>query len=217
MLPALSATVTKIFVGEVRDRWPGRPSSAIGKVAAEGRRVVTQGGLWGDVQADLTVHGGEGKAIHHYPGEHHAAWAAELGVREVFRPGGFGENLTTVGMMEEEVCIGDVFRFGTAVVQISQGRQPCWKLVAHTGVEEMAYLVRKTLRTGWYYRVLSEGMAEPGDELELTERPHPGFTVKRVTGAVLAARVDPEEAWLLAGLNALDPGWRAALQEKAGG
>jgi MOSC domain-containing protein YiiM len=217
MRPALSATVTGVFVGAVRERWPGRPPSAIGKVAVAGRQMVTRTGLTGDAQADLTVHGGPGKAVHHYPGEHHAAWSAELGERAVFRPGGFGENLTSVGLTEAEVCIGDVFRFGTAVLQVSQGRQPCWKLVAHTGVEEMAYLVRKTLRTGWYYRVLTEGVAGPGDALVLTDRPHQGFTVRRVAGAVMAARVDRGEAARIAGLAALDEGWRAAVLARVAG
>lgn len=220
MIPSLDIPVNAIFLGEIQERWPGKPPSAIGKMTARGPQAVTKIGLSGDVQADLEVHGGVGKAIHHYPAEHYPFWRAELSgtidpASPRFQPGGFGENLTTMGITEDVVCIGDVFRWGTATVQISQGRQPCWKLTAHTGVSQMAYLVQKTLRTGWYYRVLTEGEAAPGDHLTLAERPHPGFTVARVTGARFSPRLIPDEAFELADLEWLDPGWKETFRNRA--
>ena len=92
----------------------------------------------------------------------------------------FGENISTIGMTEIDVCIGDVFRVGTLQLQISQGRQPCWKLNARFDVSDMAYRVQKTGRTGWYYRVLQVGRIEPGDEIELIERPQPEWPLSRL-------------------------------------
>lgn len=222
MSSTLAVPVTAIFVGQVAQRWPDKAPSAIAKISVPGPRAVTTIGLQGDAQADLEVHGGAGKAIHHYPADHYALWQAELSglidpASPRFRPGGFGENVTTIGLTEESVCIGDIFRWGRATVQISQGRQPCWKLTAHTDVRQMAYLVQKTLRTGWYYRVLDAGQVAPGDLLTLTERPHPGFTVARVTGARLSPRLNAAEARDLAGLESLDIGWREAFRVRAAG
>ena len=221
-MPSLDIPVTEIFVGQVQNCWAGRPPSAIGKVPVPGPRTVTKLGLRGDTQADLEVHGGVGKAIHHYPADHYPVWRAELSgtidaASPRFQPGGFGENLTTLGLTEDMVCIGDVFRWGTATIQVSQGRQPCWKLTAHTGVKQMAYLVQKTLRTGWYYRVLIEGEAAPGQHLTLEERPHPGFPIARVTGARFSASLKPAEAFEFAGLEGLDPGWRETFRNRAVG
>lgn len=216
----LSAPVTQIFVGGVSNRWPGKPHSAIGKVSVPGLRNVTRTGLQGDEQADLEVHGGPDKAIHHYPADHYLAFLRELadGTKpdpSCFQPGSFGENLTTSGLTEDMVCIGDVFEWGSAILQISQGRQPCWKLALHTQRPQMAYLVQKTLRTGWYYRVLKTGAAAPGDTLRLIERPHPDANVRVLTGARLSRTLPPTEALAFAEIEALNSDWKAAFKEKA--
>ncbi len=212
----LATTIDALFTGTVEERWPGRPASAIGKRRADGRLEIGAEGFVTDAQADRAVHGGPEKAIHHYPGEHYAAWRAELG-RDDLSPGGFGENLSTTGITEAELCIGDVLSLGSAVVQVSQGRQPCWKLAAHTAEERMAFLFQTTGRTGWYYRVLQPGHAEAGDGLALVERPRPGWTVQRVTRARLTRRIAPEEAAALAAMPELYAGWRAAFARMAGG
>src|SRR5690606_20539649 len=122
---------------------------------------LTKTGLCGDEQADLTVHGGTDKALHHYAADHYQVWQAIFpDIAERFVPGGFGENLSTTGIDEETLCIGDVIRIGEAVVQITQGRQPCWKLSAHIGRDDMAARFQKSGRTGWYYRILQEGFIE---------------------------------------------------------
>ena len=136
-----SDIVTGLFVGRAERRWPGRPASAIGKrpvAADEAPLILETEGFLLDEQADPRVHGGPDKAVHHYAAGHYAAWRAEfprLAARLV--PGGFGENLSTGAggadgepWDETSVCIGDVFELGTALVQVTQGRQPCWKLNA---------------------------------------------------------------------------------------
>ncbi len=211
-----SATIEALFVGTVEERWPGKPPSAIGKRRTTERLEIGRTGFPRDAQADLEAHGGLEKAIHHYPADHYAAWRAELS-RDDLTPGGFGENLSTTGLTEETRCIGDVLSLGSATVQVSQGRQPCWKLAAHTGEERMAYLFQKTGRTGWYYRVLEPGHVEPGDRIALVERRSPGWTVKRVTQARLSRRIDPAEAAVLAEMPELYAGWREAFARMAGG
>jgi MOSC domain-containing protein YiiM len=216
----LSTMITGVFAGKVADLWPGKPPSAILKNRASGRQIITRTGLDRDAQADLSAHGGTEKALHHYPADHYPQWRQDLAVTDPdhprFVPGGFGENLSSVGVTEEMVCIGDIFHWGTATLQISQGRQPCWKLAAHTAVPQMAYLVQKTLRTGWYYRMIEPGEAGEGDRLVLTERPHPGYSVARVTRARLDPMLDPAEALDLSRLSALFPGWKETFAERAG-
>lgn len=203
-------TIDGLFVGDVEDRWPGKPLSAIRKRLLSQTLAVTEDGLDGDTQADLTVHGGPNKALHHYPGEHYAAWSGEL-ARDDLAPGGFGENISTIGLTEDIACIGDVFKLGTAIVQISQGRQPCWKLNAHTGDDRMAWRFQTSGRTGWYYRVLAPGEVCIGNNLTLIDRPCPDWSVARVTAARLRRAVSVEEAAELADMAELATGWRTAF------
>ncbi|MEQ8897302.1 MAG: MOSC domain-containing protein [Roseovarius sp.] len=212
----LSSEIANVFAGAAQERWPGKPPSAIGKQPVTGRVSIGTLGLTVDEQADLKVHGGPDKALHHYPADHYAIWRAELG-REDLHPGSFGENLTTTGLTEKTVCIGDIFTLGTAEIQVSQGRQPCWKLNAHVDEARMAYLFQKTGRTGWYYRVLSPGAVAPGDTLSLLERLHPDWSVERVTAARLTRKVSPEEAAIMAALPELAKGWRTAFEKMASG
>ncbi|MBB6099111.1 MOSC domain-containing protein YiiM [Deinobacterium chartae] len=125
-------------------------------------------GLAGDGQADLRVHGGPDKAVCVYPIEHYAAWKDRLG-RDLEVPA-FGENFTVSGLLEENVCLHDVFRIGTATVQVSQPRQPCFKLSALHGEPKMSLWVQQAGLTGFYFRVLEAGRVAPGDRFELLER-----------------------------------------------
>ncbi len=205
-----------LFAGQVATPWPGKAPSAIGKSERAGRQYLTKTGFAEDFQADLEAHGGREKALHHYPADHYAAWRAELGDNARFVPGGFGENISTLGLTEADVCIGDVFALGTARVQVSQGRQPCWKLAAHTGEDRMAYLVRKTLRTGWYYRVVENGYVSAADTISLVDRAVDARSVKEVTGAFFNPRLDPDQAAMFADIEALFQGWREAFVARAG-
>jgi len=130
--------------------------SAIGKLPVLGDSVwLDWTNLRGDRQGDQRVHGGPDKAVYCYAAAHLAAWGAEIGRR--FGPAGFGENLTLDGAAEPDVCIGDVWRWGDAVVQVAQPRYPCFKLAMHTGVAGMEARFVASGRTGWYLRVLRPG------------------------------------------------------------
>lgn len=161
--------------------------SAIGKVPVAGAVRVGRLGLAGDEQADLSVHGGPDKAIHHYPHDHYGWWREALGERPLLdAPGAFGENVTTAGLTEADVCIGDRWRLGTALVEVSQGRQPCWKLDHRfAGASVLARMV-KSRRCGWYYRVIEEGAVAAGDAMTLIDRPFADWSVARVFGLLIA-------------------------------
>lgn len=190
--------------------------SAIAKAPAPAPWRIGALGAEGDEQADLSVHGGPDKALHHYPGDHHAAWRADLGDHPLLgRPGAFGENIGPSGWTEADVRLGDVIRVGGVTLQISQGRQPCWKLSHRFGVEDLAYRVTKTGRTGWYYRVLEGGAIEPGAAMTVIERPSPDWPVARAAQLLLAEK-RPDRAALeaLAGLPHLAAPWIALARSR---
>ncbi len=142
---------------------------------------VTRTGLLGDEQGDKKHHGGPEKAVHHYAFDHYSAWRVERSIlgRSLAREGAFGENISTEGLTEADVCISDIYRLGTALVQVSQARQPCWRLNERFGVADMALRVQETARTGWYYRVLEEGQVATGDSVELMDRPAGDWKLER--------------------------------------
>jgi MOSC domain-containing protein YiiM len=192
-------------------------SSAIAKTPVSGPRTVHLLGIEGDAQADLSVHGGPDKAIHHYPRDHYDWWAERLGPRPLLeRAGAFGENISTRGLSEQDVCIGDRFRLGTALVEIAQGRQPCWKQAHRLDDKRVVAMMVKSGRTGWYYRVIEEGSVAAGDALVLVSRLHPEWTVARATALVVAGVGTRDEARELAGLKELAEGWRRRAVKLAG-
>jgi MOSC domain-containing protein YiiM len=205
-----------VFSGRAKVLKAGRPKSAISKTSVHGFVNIAVSGLQGDEQADLRLHGGVEKAIHYYPAEHYSYWnkllKASLSDRH-FAIGDFGENLSAYGLLEENVCIGDVFRIGDSEIQITQGRTPCWKLNEHTRVPDMAKLFVETGRTGWYLRVLSAGRVSAGDRIELLSRPNPRFSVRDVTWARLARNPKMLRTEKLSDLKHISSGWAASFSQ----
>ena len=213
----LTSRIDGLFFGKVTSRWEGKDPSAIGKTPVIGRHEINEFGFLADEQADLENHGGHDKAIHHYATDHYTPWITEGEIPEGSKPAVFGENIASFGMTEKLLCIGDTLRLGTAVVQISQGRQPCWKVSEHTANNKMAYLFQKTGRTGWYYRVLEPGVAGVGDTVSLLARTQPDWSVERVTAARLKRDVSEADAAILADMSELAQGWRSAFAKMANG
>jgi MOSC domain-containing protein YiiM len=174
---------------------------------------VTAAGLIGDGQADRENHGGRDKAINAYPADYFAGWRAELGFECVV--GGFGENFTTMGALETDVCIGDVFLVGSVTVQITQPRQPCWKLSRRWRIKDLATRVEQSGRTGWYFRVVSAGAVEAPAELTLVERRYPQWTVAEANDIMHHRQDDFTAAMELASCEALSESWRLALSRRA--
>lgn len=161
--------------------------SAINKRPVEGPIRVHRLGLEGDAQADLAVHGGPDKALHHYPYDHYPWWREMIGDHPLLgEPGAFGENISTTGLTEDDVCIGDRWRMGSSLVEVSQGRQPCWKLDHRFGGARVNAACVKSRRAGWYYRVIEEGSVAAGDFMELVDRPFADWSVRRVFGLLIA-------------------------------
>ena len=194
MTTATGLRVDALLAGKARPYTRPGSMSAIDKQPLAGTVRIGELGIAGDEQGDTRVHGGPDKAVHHYPFEHYATWRAELGELPVLTsPGAFGENISTRGLTEAGVCLGDRFELGTAVLEISQGRQPCWKLNDRFGVSDMARRVQATGRTGWYYRVLQPGEASAGDTLRLVARPHPDWPLARLMRLLADRVLDPAQ------------------------
>lgn len=201
-------------IGKVRALGSGGARSGIDKQPIASVFVAVDG-LRGDEQGDTRHHGGPEKALHHYAAEHYPRWREWLPTQAArFVPGGFGENLSTLGMSEETVCLGDVYRLGTATLQVSQGRQPCWKLELRFGVPGMARRVQESGLTGWYYRVLESGMVTVGDCFELQRRPHPEWPLARLHHVLYRDCLNREALAALAGLDALSGGWRELVARR---
>jgi MOSC domain-containing protein YiiM len=185
--------------------------SAIAKAPREGPVAVGMLGLEGDEQADLAVHGGPDKALHHYPSDHYPFWRGVLGEHPLLgKAGAFGENIATLGLTEREVCLGDRFRLGSALIEVSQGRQPCWKQGHRLSNPSVVALIVAYRFSGWYYRVLEPGMVAAGNNMELVERPLPEWDIERVFGLLIGGdgADDPAALRALAGFELLATPWR---------
>ena len=210
---AMRCEILSVLTGKAAPFGP--ETSAIAKAARTGPVVVGMLGLEGDEQADLAVHGGPDKAIHHYPGDHYPFWRVTMGGQPLLDgPGAFGENVSTHGMTEEAVCLGDRFRLGSALVEISQGRQPCWKQGHRFADPAIVARMVDTRKAGWYYRVIEPGVVAAGDMIELLERPHPAWDVARMFGLLIGGdgRGDPAALRALAGMEVLAAPWRRKAQ-----
>ncbi|MDO7844959.1 MOSC domain-containing protein [Hymenobacter sp. M29] len=170
----------------------------------------------GDEQADLRNHGGPDQALCVYPGVHYAHWSAQLG--QAMPAGSFGENLTLAGpWTESDVCIGDIFQFGEATVQVSQPRSPCWKIARRWQAPLLSQWLQETGFTGWYMRVLRPGHIQPTSSLELLERPYPEWTVARANSAKYEQRHNRALVAELAACPALGQHWLRKMQGRLSG
>ena len=215
------ATILSIQVGlpqtmscpQAKDAHAETWRSGIYKKPVSGAVWASRTNLAGDGQADLGVHGGPDKAVYAYPSEHYPLWRAEMGLAEMAF-GGFGENLTVSGLLEPEVSIGDIYRAGEALLQISQPRGPCWKLARRWGIKGLEKRFSVTGRTGFYLRVLQEGNIEAGNSLELVERPAPEWTVLRAHRLIEDVKSDMQAATRLSDLPFLSQSTRRDLKKR---
>ncbi len=190
--------------------------TGIFKSPVEGRVMLHSENLVGDRQADLRVHGGPDKAVYGYPYEHYPFWANTLG-RDDLTYGQFGENFTTTGLLEDDLLIGDVFRMGEAVLQISQPRMPCFKLALRMNDATFVKQFTKARRSGFYLRVLETGEVGAGDEITRIERgPNPNISVLTIYHLWLDD-ADPDLMQQAAQLEPLAPNWREWFAEQVAG
>ncbi len=191
--------------------------SSIWREAVSGRVHLSRTDLDGNAQADLKNHGGPDKAVCCYSAEHYASWRSLLELSaEEFGHGAFGENFTLTGLTENAVCLGDIYTVGTAKVQISQPRMPCWKVGRRWNRADLPGEMTKTGRTGFYLRVLEEGEVGAGDTLTLEDRPLPDYTVARLNDALYVHKTDPVQDEELSRLPLLAEAWRRTFRRRAG-
>ena len=190
----------------------GNVLTAIWKTPIEGRVPVKRFNIAGDQQADLRVHGGENKAVYLYPSEHYDFWRGELPHMQL-DPGMFGENLTTEGVDEREVHIGDRFRIGTVVLQVSQPRMPCFKLGLKFGRTDMVKRFWLSGRSGIYFSIVEEGELAAGDEIVPVTRMANGITVAELVR--LYRDPHPDAARIQVALDApLAGSWKTELRAR---
>ncbi len=191
-------------------------TTGIFKDPVRGRVTLRTLNLDGDRQADLSVHGGPSKAVYAYPSEHYAYWRGELPGMDL--PWGmFGENLTTEGLREERINIGDRFRIGSAEVMVTEPRLPCYKLGVKFGREDIIKRFLQSGRTGFYFAVLREGEVGAGDEIQLIGRDANGLTVPDITRLYVNRNysdADLETLRRAVRVEALPESWRSYFLKK---
>ncbi len=171
--------------------------------------------LDGDKQADLTVHGGIDKAVYSYAKEHYEFWRKDL--QDMSLPWGmFGENFTTVGLLEESVNIGDAFQIGTARVIATQPRMPCYKLGVKFGRMDIIKRFLASGLTGIYFKVLQEGEVGTGDEIKLINRDQYNVTVRDIVRLYTVDREDVQTMERAIKVKDLPDGWRFHFIEQLG-
>lgn len=211
----MNTSVAAVYIGGIAPLPPEGAPTGIFKRAAAGPIRLGLEGLEGDRQADRRVHGGPEKAVHHYAAENYGILRSAFpAAAAAFVPGSLGENLSTRGWTEDGVCVGDVWRVGTATVQVSQPRSPCWKINHKFGIDELSRLIAERGIAGWYYRVLEPGVVAAGDGFELIERNSHAVTLKRLWLAQLSHRPDVGELDFLRGTPGLSPNWVQKLDQR---
>ncbi|MFB6366937.1 MOSC domain-containing protein [Paenibacillus elgii] len=190
-------------------------STGIFKTATDEALYLSYLNFEGDGQGDLVHHGGREKAVCVYPCEHYPFWEDEL--KRPLEYGALGENLTIKGLLETDVCIGDVFELGKAIVQVSQPRQPCYKLTIRHGVPDMLLKVQQTGYTGFYFRVLAEGVVSKDDGLSLLHRHPKEITVSFANGIMHREKDNIEGIKQILEVQELSLNWRNTFLKRLAG
>jgi MOSC domain-containing protein YiiM len=191
-------------------------STAIYKQPVEGRVAMRRLNLEGDRQADLSVHGGEAKAVYCYPIVHYDYWRVELPGRDL-PTAIFGENFTTDGLLEETVHLGDEFAIGSAEVVVTQPRLPCYKLGVRFESDDMVRRFLASRRTGFYLAVAREGDVGAGDEIKVIGRNADAVPVSEITRLYIARKYSSKDVTLLRRalrVKALPESWKEHFRER---
>lgn len=201
--------VRSIHVGKIAPLGPDGVPSGFVKNSINHSVEVTPLGLSGDEQADPSVHGGFEKAVYGYSHDNYSAWLSDYPKHAAMLvPGAFGENLCITGLLEADICVGDIHRIGSTRLQVCQPRQPCFKLALRFEDKMIAKAMVRSGRAGWYYRVLQVGAIAPNDSVYLEERPNPDFSFARLVESISGNRVTPAELERLQYMAGLSTEWR---------
>jgi len=214
-MPDSSSQVTpqhhkvKIYIGQVTQHYGF--DSAIDKKVINHRIYLSKLGLMEDTTADKKYHGGLERALHQYPTEHYSFWQQAFSPRSdkqaQFEAPGMGENISAVGMTEENVCIGDQYQWGEAIIEVSQPRLPCFKLNSRWDVADISVQMQTLSRCGWLYRVIKAGMVSHNDALIRIKRPEAAATIKQVCELFFSEPLNKANLTRLIEIPALSPIW----------
>lgn len=208
-------TVTALFKGGLRPLPPEGQRTGIFKDAVESADVTNEGFV-GDHQADRRFHGGSEKALHQYALVGYERIAAEFPqLSGIAVPGSIGENVSSPDLSDSSVYIGDLYRIGPVLVQVSQPRSPCWKINHRFGVEKLSKFIELQRISGWYYRVLEVGTIRVGDAIQLLDRPDDGVSIEQFVDIATSHRPALEGLDSLIRCDGLNPDWKARLAERA--
>lgn len=212
----LSSTVEAIFAGGIALLEPEGHRTGMFKRQVVHRITVTSQGIEGDQQADRRVHGGPEKAVHHFPAENYVHLSRKYPqCAKELTPGSLGENLSTRGLNEGNVHIGDVFRVGDTLLQVSQPRSPCWKINHRFGIDDLSVTVARDRVTGWYYRVLRPGSIGPEDSMELVDRQTNRLSIFEFWRIQLEHRPSVDELVDVANVQGLSAEWKNRFMQRA--
>ena len=208
--------VLSVNVGLPREvEWKGMTiSTGIFKDPVSGPVAVRRNNLEGDRQADLTVHGGPHKAVYGYASEHYPFWRAQFPEMD-FPWGAFGENLSTEGVSEDTLHIGDQLRIGSALLMVVQPRMPCYKMQIRFGRDDIIQRFMASGRSGFYFSILEEGELAAGSAIEVVHRDENKVSIADVNRMYLGHEPDPELARRVLGVPVLPEGLRASLLRRA--
>lgn len=200
-----------VYIGNI-ESYPDYSPSAIAKRQIDGAVVLTSAGLEGDQQAEKSYHGGADRALCHFPREHYAWLRQQFPEEEErFHPPAFGENLSTLGMTEDNVFIGDIFRWGEALIQVTQPRAPCYKLNHFLGCKNLSPLLQQSGRCGWLYRVVGTGNVSGARPLELLTR-NSEVSVAEAISIAFNMPFDEEQYRRLMSAAGISASWTKTMQ-----
>src|SRR3954449_3454766 len=207
------ARLLSVNVGLPRDmQWKGRTvHTGIWKDPVTGRRRAGRLNLAGDGQGDLAGHGGEQRAVFVYQIESHRYWQEQLGRGDLV-PGQFGENFTVQGLPDDSVCIGDRYRIGSALFEVSQPRVTCYRIGIRMNEPRMPALLTSSGRPGFYFRVLEEGEVGAGDEIEKVGEARERMTVAEINALLYMPNHSRDRLERALRIEALSPGWRGSFE-----
>lgn len=204
--------LTNIYCGKVAERYG--IETAIDKQPVNTSLYLSVDGLAGDECADKLHHGGLERALHQYPTEHYAYWQEKYNTDNAWQAAGMGENLSSIGMTEQTVCLGDRYQWGEAIIEVSQPRSPCFKLNKRWGIENLSVDMQDVSRSGWLYRVIQPGMVSVNEPLELIDRVANAMTITAVCETFFGDPLNNEKLLALKKQSRLSDSWMEKIVQR---
>ncbi|UTV29589.1 MOSC domain-containing protein [Photobacterium atrarenae] len=201
-----------VFRGKVAHRYG--MDTAIDKMPTTERIYLSETGLAGDECAEKRFHGGTERALHQYPAEHYAYWREKYGIEKNWQAPGMGENLSTEGMTEDTVCLGDRYQWGEAIIEVSQPRSPCFKLNQRWNIEKFSVDMQDISRCGWLYRVIQPGYVSVSDPLKLIAREPNTMTLREVCDIYFGDPLNRDALLRLKAQSKLSQSWTRTLDKR---